>query len=185
MNRIVLALAIALFSTSTLSQVEIPRIDPIQTFSHEAKDWGVAPTTRPQGPPFGAPTPTSIPGARVINTLELKALLEANKQVVVIDVMDSNTRTTIPGAYWMRGAGDSRFFRAEKERFAAALEKLMGGDKNRPIVFLCGSSECWTSYNASLHALEAGYKDILWYRGGTTAWSGANLERKRPELINW
>jgi rhodanese-related sulfurtransferase len=89
----------------------------------------------------------SIPGARMIKTLELKALLDANKQVVVIDVLDSKTRTTVPGAYWMPGAGDSRFYGAEKSRFAAALEKLVGSDKNRPIVFLCLSSECWESYN--------------------------------------
>jgi PQQ-dependent catabolism-associated CXXCW motif protein len=185
MNRTILILAIALFSASVLSQIEIPKTAQFQTFSYEDKDWGVAPASRPQGPPFGKPTPISIPGARLINTLELKALLDANKQVVVIDVLDSRTRTTVPGAYWMPGAGDSRFFGAEKSRFAAALEKLVGGDKNRPVVFLCLSSECWESYNACLHALEAGYKDVLWYRGGTNAWGGASLDRKTPERVGW
>lgn len=185
MNRTLFVLAVAVWPALALGQVEIPKVAQTQAFSYEDKDWGVAPESRPQGPPFGKPTPTAIPGARVIKTLELKALLELNKQVVVIDVLDSKTRTTIPGAYWMPGAGDSRFYGAEKSRFAVALEKLVGSDKNRPIVFMCLSSECWESYNACLHALEAGYKDVLWYRGGTNAWSGANLDRKRPERVNW
>ncbi len=104
---------------------------------------------------------------------------------VVIDVLDSKTGTTVPGARWMPGAGDSRVFAAEKDRFTRAIEKLMGGDKNRPVAFLCLSSECRESYNACLHAIEAGYKDVLWYRGGTNAWSGARLDRRTPERMSW
>jgi PQQ-dependent catabolism-associated CXXCW motif protein len=180
-----LALALALLPPSALAQVEIPAPPQAQAFAQEDHDWGVAPTSTPQGPPFGRPTPTSIPGARRIGTLELKALLEANRQVVVIDVLDSRTRTTVPGAYWIAGAGDSRYFAAEKNRFPAALEKVVGGDKSRPVVFLCVSSQCWESYNACLHAVEAGYKDVLWYRGGTSAWSAAGLKRAVPERVDW
>jgi len=60
-----------------------------------------------------------------------------------------------------------------------------GGDKTRPLVFLCISSECWLSYDASLHALEAGYKDVIWYRGGTNSWTGAILEWTKPESVSW
>lgn len=178
---------VGLFSSLAFGQVPFPQLpQPIATFSFEDKDWGVQATTTPnRGPRYHAPTPTSIPGARVIKTLELKALLEANKSVVLIDVLDSKGRRSIPGAFWMSGAGDGQFFAAEKSRFSAALERLSGGDKTRPVVFLCISSECWLSYNASLHALEAGYKDVIWYRGGTDAWRGANLDWKRPEIVNW
>lgn len=182
---VLVALVVALSPLAVVGQVAIPTPTRDQAFSYEDKDWGVSPTSSPQGPPFGRPTPTTIPGARVIKTLELEALLDSNKQVVVIDVLDSKTRTTIPGAYWIPGAGDSRFYRAEKSRFAAALEKIVGPDKDRPVVFMCLSSECWESYNASLHAIEAGYKDVLWYRGGTNAWSGANLERMTAEPFSW
>jgi PQQ-dependent catabolism-associated CXXCW motif protein len=185
MKRAVTALVLAFFPIAVFGQVEIPKPAQDQPFSYEDKDWGISPTSKPQGPPFGKPTPTTIPGARVIKTLELKALLDSNKEVVVIDVLDSKTRTTIPGAYWMPGAGDSRFYGAEKTRFASALERIVGPDKNRPIAFACLSSECWESYNASLHAIDAGYRDVLWYRGGTNAWSGASLDRKAPERFSW
>lgn len=85
----------------------------------------------------------------------------------------------------MPGAGQGRFPGAERDRFAAALQKLTNGNKNRPVVFLCLSAECWLSYNASLHALEAGYLNVSWYRGGTDAWVGAGLGRRRPERIDW
>ena len=165
------------------SQVAIPA--PAAPASLEEKDWGVSPTSRPKGAPFHAPTPTSIPGGRVIKTMELHGLLSANSEVLVIDVLDSKERTTVPGAHWMSGGGSAPFYAAEKSRFTTALDALTGGNKTRPLVFLCFNAECWLSYNASLYAMEAGYKDVLWYRGGTSAWSGASLPLKRPRVVTW
>jgi PQQ-dependent catabolism-associated CXXCW motif protein len=183
----VLILAAILSITAVAhAQVPIPPVsEPMVLFANEDRDWGVAATDTPRSAPLHAPTPRSIPGGRVIKTLELKALLDANKDVVVIDVQGGTTRRTIPGAYWLPGAGSGQFFRAEKFRFIEALEKLTAGDKTRPIVFLCVHSECWTSYNASLRAIEAGYKDVLWYRGGTDAWRGAGFDLKPPQRVNW
>lgn len=186
MRHLSLAILVLLFPLLSFGQVPFPQLpQPVATFSYEDKNWGVEATATPKRDRYHAPTPTSIPGARVIKTLELKALLEANNRIVVIDVLDSKTRTSIPGAVWLFGAGDGAFFGAEKARFSTALAKLTDGDKSRPIVFLCFNSECWLSYNASLYAVEAGYKDVIWYRGGTEAWTGANLERVKPERIDW
>ena len=185
MKRTILALSVLAFPVWALGQIEIPKSSQPQSFSYEDKDWGVAPDPSPHAPPYGKPTPTSIPGARVIHTLELKALLDTSKEIVVIDVLDSPRRNTIPGAHWLPGAGSGRFYPAEKSRFVTALEKLVGSNRARPVVFLCLSSECWESYNAALHATEMGYKDVLWYRGGTNAWSGANLERKPVDRFDW
>lgn len=169
------ALLLGAFTVLAQAQVALPE-GKQQGFAYEDKDWGVAATSSiKRGTPH-APTPTTIPGARVIRTLELKTLLEQNKEVVVVDVLDSKTRRTVPGAWWMSGAGAAAMYGAEMGRFTAALEKLTAGDKARPLVFLCLSSECWLSYNAALRAIEAGYKDVLWYRGGTDAWKGASLE---------
>jgi len=102
-----------------------------------------------------------------------------------MDVLNDKTRDTIPGAYWLAGAGSGDFYGAEKARFAAALEKLTAGDKDRALVFLCLGSKCWLSYNAALHALEAGYKDVIWYRGGTDAWGAAKLNLRRADPFGW
>jgi len=184
--RAFIAICAAMVSLLAYGQITIPAVQPAQIqFSYEDADWGVAPTSSPRRSQYHAPTPRTVPGARVLRTLDLKALLDSNRNVVVIDVLDSKTRRTIPGAFWLSGAGDGNFFGAEKSRFAAALEKLTGGDKTRPLVFMCLSSECWLSYNASLHAVDAGYKDVIWYRGGTASWREANLPTREPERISW
>ena len=186
MDRLAFLLLLSLIPALAVGQVPLPELpQPVQTFSFEDKDWGVEPTTTPKKAPYHAQTPTKIPGARVIRTLELKALLASNKDVVVVDVLDPKSSRSIPGASWMSGAGRSPFYRAEKMRFAAALEKLTGGDKKRPIVFLCLNSECWLSYNASLYAVEAGYEDVIWYRGGVQAWVGASLDSRPPQSVDW
>jgi len=154
-------------------------------YSDEDKNWNVEPTTSVKRSNYHSSTPTSLPGGRVIKTSELKELLATNSQVVVVDVLDDKKRDTIPGANWLSGAGSGIFYGAEKARFATALEKLTAGDKNRPLVFLCLGSMCWLSYNASLRALEAGYKDVIWYRGGTDAWGEAKLPMKRADPFGW
>jgi len=186
MRSLCIAVFLLLTAQFAAGQVPIPQVpQPVPAFSFEDKDWQVAPTSSAKRPPYHSPTPLAIPGARIIRTLELKALLTENDKVIVVDVLDSKSRNTIPGAYWLSGAGDGQFFAAEKARFENALENLTAGEKDRPIVFLCLSSECWLSYNASLYAVEAGYKDVLWYRGGTNAWSGASLDLKRPKQVRW
>ena len=44
-------------------------------YSEEDRDWGVAPIARLRQPPYHAPTPLQIPGAAVIYTEELRAML--------------------------------------------------------------------------------------------------------------
>jgi rhodanese-related sulfurtransferase len=46
-------------------------------------------------------------------------------------------------------------------------------------------SKCWLSYNACLHAIEAGYKDVIWYRGGTDAWDEAKQNLRRADAFGW
>ena len=136
-NLFLLFFLLAGLPLAALAQVPFPTLaQPVMTFSFEDKDWGIAPTARPKRPPYHAPTPTSLPGARVIKTLELKELLLANKSVLVIDVLDSRERRSVPGSFWMSGAGDGEFYATEKARFAVALDKLTGADKARPLVFL-------------------------------------------------
>lgn len=183
MKKIFFALLVTL-PAFVSAQVSFPQLHtPIPEYSNEAKDWGVDPTKTPKRSSLHSSTPTSIPGGRVIKTLELKELLDSNKSVVVIDALSSKSRLTIPGAYWAPEAGEALFFDGERQRLAASLEKLTVGDKTKPLVFLCLSSECWLSYNAALRAMELGYQDVIWYRGGTDSWKGANLEMKRPAMV--
>jgi PQQ-dependent catabolism-associated CXXCW motif protein len=147
-----------------------------QSYSYEDKDWGIAATSSYRQLQYHAPTPLTVPGARTIKTIELKAMLGEPSPPTVIDVLDGKSHKTIPGAQWMPWAGKGPLSRKERLDLEEALTKLTGGDKARLIVFLCLSSECWLSYNASLRALELGYTNVLWFRGGVDAWKGASFD---------
>jgi PQQ-dependent catabolism-associated CXXCW motif protein len=156
-----------------------------QEFADEGKDWGVAPTQSQRTSDHHAPTPLSVNGAKVVKTIALRKLLATDPSVVVVDVLDGEGRTTVPGARWLPGAGLGLASAAEKSRFARALAKLTGGNKARPVVFVCLSAECWLSYNASLLAVEAGWRNVLWYRGGVEAWAAAGFGMQPPKRMEW
>lgn len=147
-----------------------------RVFANEDKDWGVAPTKSPRTGRMHAPTPKELPGAKTITAMELRALQAQSPAPVLVDVLTGEGHRTLPGAHWLREAGDPSFGRAEQERLRLDLEKLTGGRKSAPLVFFCLSSECWLSYNAGLRAIELGYANVYWFRGGTDAWRRAGFE---------
>jgi PQQ-dependent catabolism-associated CXXCW motif protein len=156
-----------------------------QEFADETKDWGVAPTRSQRPTDHHAPTPLSLQGAKVVKTIALRKLLATDRSVVVVDVLDGEGRTTVPGARWMPGAGLGLATPEEKSRFAQGLKKLTAGNMARPLVFVCLSAECWLSYNASLLAVEAGWRNVMWYRGGVEAWNAAGLATEPPKRFDW
>jgi len=138
-------------------------------YADESKDWGISEMSRPKGPPYNVATPLKVPGAKTVTTDDLKAMLVKDPKLVVIDALGSSTM--IESAQGLgNGIGEQRMFGKDVAMFPKALETLTGGDKGKPIVFYCRSSTCWHSYNASLRAVEAGYTNVFWYRGGIDAW---------------
>ncbi|MEG0147840.1 MAG: rhodanese-like domain-containing protein [Comamonas sp.] len=172
-RRVLLAVALIMGSALAFAQ-EVGYAD-------ELMDFGVipsnAPRSRAQG--YGAPTPTSIPGAKVITTRELMEMQSANPKPAIFVVYSA--KGVIPGAISANGAGEDRLFGLELEKFTKLLAKSTNGDKSLPVVFYCHGPKCWLSYNAALHAKEAGYSNIYWYRGGRDAWKAAGLKFKKPQ----
>ena len=171
--RVALAMTLALPAALCAVHAHAQAGARTEIYADEDRDWGVPPATQLRTVGYHGPTPTRIPGGKVVSTVDLKAMLEQTPRPYVIDVLGGGVHRTIAGAFWMIGAGAGDMSRDEEKRFAAAIAGFAGGDKNRPLVFFCVDSECWLSYNASLHAIEAGYTNVHWYRGGTDAWRGA------------
>jgi PQQ-dependent catabolism-associated CXXCW motif protein len=147
-----------------------------QNFAGEDRDWGVAPTLYLRQQPYHAPTPRAIPGAQVVTTLELRAMLANPAPPVLIDVMTGEGHLTVAGANWIANAGrGTNFLDPVQSNLIRLLAQLTGNDKARALVFFCLSSECWLSYNAALRAVVAGYGKVYWYRGGIEAWAAAGL----------
>ena len=155
-------------------------------FADEDRDWGVAPTNRLRQPPYHAPTPREIPGAQLVHTRELQAMLAGPDRPILIDVLSGEGHETLAGAVWLGGAGRGETFNDPVQTaLLPLLAKLTGGNKAQPMVFFCASSQCWLSYNAALRAVAAGYARVYWYRGGIDAWRAAGLPTTGSDPFPW
>jgi adenylate cyclase len=118
-----------------------------------------------------APTPTTAPGARIVRTVDLVALLEQRK-LLVLDV--NGWGRSIPGAIGLRGAGiggnPSDPFQA---RLGRKMEELTHGDRTVPIVTMAWNADRYSGRNLALRLVALGYTDVIWYRGGREAWEAA------------
>lgn len=177
--RVVAGVVVALQLLAACAATAGPR------FAGEDHDWGVAPAPTLRRTDYHAPTPREIPGARVIFTTELKSLLDREPGAVLVDVLGDPPHPTVPGSYWLRHAGLAEFPGDELARLETTLKKLAGGDRHRPLVFFCLSSECWLSYNAALRAVAFGFRDVMWYRGGVEAWREAGYATALSTPYDW
>lgn len=153
-----------------------PRPQQMPGMTNEAQDFGVRPTgeLRPTQQLHG-PTPTSIPGGRVIGTQQLVQLLQGQQgKVLLLDVYGGPQH--IPGAVPVGPAAQGGSFNDEVQQgFGQYLGQVTGGDTARVLVTYCGGVQCWSSYNAALRAMKLGYRNVAWYRGGIEAWQQSGL----------
>lgn len=126
-------------------------------------------------------TPTSLPGAKIISAAEAKALIE--KGVPVYDVRDGEEyeKAHVPGAIslpYKEASAKEVGFDPVDDQFA--LNKLPK-DKNAPLMMYCDGTICWKSYKSTVMAIQAGWKNVYWYRGGFPEWKekGLPIETKK------
>lgn len=145
----------------------------------ETHDFGVAPTSRLQpSMQLHAPTPTSIPGGKVVGTRQLAQWMQGQqgRQGRVLLLHAIGNPQHLPNAIPVAPASQGGSFDDQVQReFGQYLEQATGGDRSRLIVTYCAGVECWGSYNAALRAIHMGYRNVHWYRGGIEAWGQAGL----------
>lgn len=137
---------------------------------------------------YRAPTPSSLEGARTIDTVEA-ARLWRDKSAVFIDVMPQaprpanlpagtiwrdKPRFSIPGSAWLPDTGYGELAAATEAYLKAGLATLTGGDRAKPVVIYC-LRDCWMSWNAAKRAVAWGYTHVIWYPEGTDGWQAADL----------
>ncbi len=139
----------------------------------ERQDFGVPATRQLHTGAMHAPTPASIPGAQVITTQGLAALLQGRQApFVLFDVLGQPERLpNAVAAAWLAQPGS--FDDAVQAQAVQLFSQATRGRKEVALVFYCASRDCWMSYNAALRAIAAGYTNVLWYRGGLEAWKAA------------
>jgi rhodanese-related sulfurtransferase len=126
-------------------------------------------------------------GYDVVTTDELKAWIDADKEMVIVDTMpfeDSYKKQHVPGAVQFL------FPIPEMEKWDAAetngrtpedFLKLLGDDKDRTIVIYCGFVKCTRSHNGAAWAVQLGYNNVYRYPGGVFAWKGAGYPLDKVE----
>lgn len=147
----------------------------------EQQDYGVPPTAALHAGQMHAPTPASIPGGQVITTKGLAELLGGRQvPVLLLDVLGGPE--IIQGAqYAVPASQPGSFNDRTQQEFGQFLAQATGGNREHPVVLYCLSTQCWLSYNAALRAINLGYTNVLWYRGGIEAWKQAGLPTQRVQ----
>ncbi len=142
---------------------------------------------------YHAPVPATLEGAVVLDTEALRKLI-VEQRPVLIDVYPGARkpperdpdalwippeRETIRGAVWLPNVGVGAPPDDLLAYFRDSLERLTGGDHDRPVVFFC-NRDCWLSWNAAKRALrEFGYRHVYWYPEGADGWKEAGLSTSR------
>ena len=120
-------------------------------------------------------------GYGLVTTEELKQWIDSGKDIVVVDTMPyeaSYKKNHVPAALqflfpipdmneWDANETDGK----TKEDYI----KLLGDDKDRPVVVYCGFVKCTRSHNGATWAVKLGYKNVYRYSGGIFAWKGADF----------
>lgn len=141
----------------------------------ERQDFGVpAKAELHQGPMHGR-TPNQIPGGQLITTAGLVELLQRqDMRTLVFDVLGG--QQTLPQAIPAVAAHTPGSFDDPLQgQLGQYLTQVTEGRRDMPLVFYCLNVECWMSYNAALRAINLGYSNVLWYRGGIEAWQRNGL----------
>jgi rhodanese-related sulfurtransferase len=119
-------------------------------------------------------------GYGIITTEELKTKMDVDKDLLIIDTMpyeSSYKKGHIPKAkQFLFPIPDMATWDAAETsgKSVKDFEKLLGPDKNKPIVIYCGFVKCTRSHNGAAWAVKLGYKNVLRYPGGLFAWKGAD-----------
>ena len=146
-----------------------------QMVQMERQDLGVPPAKQLHAGAMHGPTPASIPGRQVVTTKGLIGLVQGQQvPYILFDVLGQPEAlpNAVPAA-WLSQPGS--FNDAAQQQAVQMLAQRTQGRKDVALVFYCLSRECWMSYNAALRAINAGYTNVLWYRGGIEAWKMAGL----------
>jgi rhodanese-related sulfurtransferase len=120
-------------------------------------------------------TPTALPGAKVVNAAEAKDLIAKGVPVYDVRVAEEYQNAHIPGAIsvpYVESSAKEVGFDPADDQFA--LNKLPK-DKNAPLVMYCDGTICWKSYKSATMAIQAGWKNVYWFRGGFPEWKETGM----------
>ena len=126
------------------------------------------------------PTPTTVPGAKVVTTPALREMV--GKKPPPLDHRCRTWRRGYSGCSMDRrpgfpsDAGNADLRNLRSEGTAGALDN--------PVVVMGTGPYDWYAYNATLTLVSLGYRNVRWFRGGEESWAatGMKSEDRRRSL---
>jgi rhodanese-related sulfurtransferase len=113
-------------------------------------------------------------GYKLISLQDLKANLDANEDILVLDTMPfeaSYKKQHIPTAVQFDfPIPEMKTMDNEIER---QYKGVLGPDKNKMIVIYCGFVKCGRSHNGAMWAVKLGYTNVYRCLGGIRGWKEA------------
>lgn len=117
-------------------------------------------------------TPTDTRGQEIVSPEEIAGTVKVDAEGL-LDLVQRIDKLVIIDA---RLRADRRLGHIENsvslpdvETSCASLAKVVRG-KNSPVIFYCNGPKCGRSGKAAQKALDCGYTQIYWYRGGFEEW---------------
>jgi len=119
-----------------------------------------------------AETPTSLDGGKIVTAAEARQLQEEGKAFFAdCRSVFNYGKGHIPGA---KPVNYQHVYKKEASAAKPSLKKMdvskLPVAKDTVIVFYSHGTTGWKSYKAAKAAIEAGYSQILWLRGGLQSW---------------
>lgn len=111
--------------------------------------------------------PATLPGATVVSAEQGKTLAELGAPLIDTRDPAEFSREHIAGAVNLPLPASGALQASLQHGFDLAQ---VAPDKHSPLVFYCGTSECWAGYEASRLAVADGYRQVHWLRGGLALW---------------
>lgn len=127
----------------------------------------------------GTPTPTELPGGRIVNLQESRELLAAGAHVIDVRSAVNFGRGHIPGAVMGPYKGDSANtveFEPARDRFSLSV---LPDNTDADILIYSHGMTGWKSYKAAITAIRSGYTRVHWFRNGLESWKAADLPLER------
>jgi rhodanese-related sulfurtransferase len=110
-------------------------------------------------------SPETIDGAQKIEAEELIQLANRNENQIIIDSRISSDRKL--------GYIAESVSLPDTDTNCASLARIIP-EKPDPVIFYCNGPNCRRSDNAVTIAVDCGYTEVYWFRGGIEAWKAGN-----------
>lgn len=110
-------------------------------------------------------SPPTIAGTETIDAEHLIELVSSRPNVVIIDsrIREDRAEGYIEGSINL----------LDRETDCDSLASLVT-DKQTPVIFYCNGVKCDRSDTAARIAVNCGYREVYWFRGGMEEWRAKN-----------